>query len=153
MNINTFSKSDLPIIFKIGYLSNNGLYTLAKIQNQKSENLTNEDIKNLKNLSELLKKIEKGKSKINEYKYFGEDSKNISIYWKLIKLIYSEFHRESFNQVQEKISEIKDNLDEFIKDIENETKIEDKKKIYEIKEFLTIISKRYQNVNFHHMHK
>ena len=150
LNIEQFKKEDLPEIFKIGYLSNDASYVLSKVLKKDKPQIETKDINSLKDIITLFKNVEKGKERIKSFQYRGKDSNNISIYWQLIKLIWF-FSSQSFEQIQGKIIEIQKELEDLIDYLENKLKLNEaskKEKILKVKDFLSILSKNYQNINF-----
>ncbi len=145
-----FEKEDLPEIFKIGYLSNDASYVLSKALKKDIYKIETKDINSLKEVLILFKNVEKGKKRIRSFKYSGKDSNNISIYWQLIKLI-GLFSNQSFEQIQNEIIEIQNEIKDLIDCLENKIQLNEANKegkILKVKSFLSILSKNYQNVNF-----
>ncbi len=145
-----FKKEDLPEIFKIGYLSNDASYVLNKILKTDKHNIETKDINSLKDVFTLFKNVEKGKERIKSFKYSGKDSIKISIYWQLIKLILSSSN-QSFEQIQKEIIEIQKEIKNLIDYLENNLDLDEvgkEEKILKVRDFLSILSKNYQNIKF-----
>lgn len=145
-----FKKEDLPEIFKIGYLSNDASYVLSKILKTDKQKIEVKDINSLKDVSILFENVEKGKQRIKSFKYSGKDSNNISIYWQLIKLIFLSSN-QSFEKIQNEIIEIQKELKDLIEYLENKLDLNEvgkEKKILKVRDFLSSLSKNYQNIKF-----
>lgn len=145
-----FKKEDLPEIFKIGYLSNDASHVLSKVLKTDKQKIETQDLDSLKDVFTLFKNVEKGKQRIRSFKYSGKDSSNISIYWQLIKLILSSSN-QSFEQIQKEIIEIQKELKDLIEYLENRLDLDEvgkEKKILKVRDFLSLLSKNYQNINF-----
>ncbi len=145
-----FKKEDLPEIFKIGFLSNDASYVLSKVLKTDKEQIKEKDINSLKDVSLFFENVEKGKERIKSFKYSGKDSNNISLYWQLIKLIFSSSNR-SFEQIQDEIIDIQNELKDLIKYMEsrlNLNEVSKKRKLLKVRDFLSLLSKNYQNIKF-----
>jgi len=145
-----FKKEDLPEIFKIGYLSNDASYVLSKILKTDKQKIEIKDINSLKDVSILFENVEKGKQRIKSFKYSGKDSNNISIYWQLIRLIFSSSNR-SFEQIKDEIIETQKELKDLIEYLENKLELDEvgkEKKILKVRDFLSLLSNNYQNIKF-----
>lgn len=150
LNIEQFKKEDLPEIFKIGYLSNDASYVLSKVLKTDKQKIEIKDINSLKDVLIFFENVEKGKQRIKSFKYSGKDSNNISIYWQLIRLIFSSSNR-SFEQIQNEILETQKELKDLIEYLENKLDLEEvgkEKKILKVRDFLFLLSKNYQNIKF-----
>ncbi len=150
LNIEHFKKEDLPEIFKIGYISNDASYVLSKVLKSDKQKIKPKDINSLKYVSIFFENVEKGKQRIKSFKYSGKDSSNVSIYWQLIKLIFSSSNR-SFKQIQDEIIETQKELKDVINYLENKLDLNGvgkEKKILKVKDFLSLLSKNYQNIKF-----
>ncbi len=150
LNMEQFKKEDLPEIFKIGYLSNDASYVLSKILKTDKQKIEVKDINSLKDVSILFENVEKGKQRIKSFKYSGKDSNNISIYWQLIKLIFLSSN-QSFEKIQNEIIEIQKELKDLIEYLENKLDLNEvgkEKKILKVRDFLSSLSKNYQNIKF-----
>ena len=145
-----FKKEDLPEIFKIGYLSNDASYVLSKVLKTDKQKIKTKDIKSLKDVSIFFENVEKGKQRIKSFKYSGKDSNNISIYWQLIRLIFSSSNR-SFEQIKDEIIETQKELKDLIEYLENKLELDEvgkEKKILKVRDFLSLLSNNYQNIKF-----
>lgn len=150
LNMEQFKKEDLPEIFKIGYLSNDASYVLSKVLKTDKQKIKTKDINSLKDVSIFFENVEEGKQRIKSFKYSGKDSNNISIYWQLIRLIFSSSNR-SFEQIQNEIVETQKELKDLIEYLENKLDLDEvgkEKKILKVRDFLSLLSKNYQNIKF-----
>lgn len=152
LNIETFSEEDLPEVFKIGYLSNDAICVLSKVLRRPKNEIVKKDIDSLREILTLLKDVEKGKETIESYQYSGSASNNVSIYWQLIKLINTSTEK-SFEQIIEEISKNREQIEEILSFLKDKVDISDEEiigKVSTLKNFLTLLSKNYQNVFFKH---
>ncbi|MHA1282487.1 MAG: hypothetical protein ACTSQP_08245 [Promethearchaeota archaeon] len=150
LNIENFIDEDLPEVFKIGFLSNDAICTLSKIIRKKRNEIDQKDINTLKDILTLLEDVEKGKETIESFQYIGSASNKVSLYWQLIKLIYI-FSMKSFDEIINEISKNRKEIGEIIDYLNDKIDLSEKdkkEKISRIKNFLSVLSKSYQNVFF-----
>lgn len=156
----TFLKEEIPQINEIGDISNNALAFILKFRNNIEINQL--DLKYLTNLEKLFKNIEEGREKARDYKFNGSDSKKISMYGILLKIMifYSEENPDvGIESANNKIKNVSNYITEFRKifenslnpDTENLYKEIDESEFDKIEEFLTQIVETVKDLNFKFM--
>lgn len=149
-SLTEFREEDFRFIYKIGYLSNDASYILNSI---KLEVKPMKNLDSLKNLLKMLKNYENGKKSINQFRYTGNESKEISTYNNIMKILLRFSRNESYNEIQNRIESAKNNIEIILEKIENSQNLKvEMNRINEILEFLSFISKCYLNINHKYMH-